>query len=152
MRCAVPNLARLHEMIIEYNPGDKPDVARPCIDETNREAPGMARIVAALTRFGGLTYREIAEFSGLSPNTVKNSGYLDALLAQKRIHVGRWKRSRNGPMSPVYVAGPGVNAAKPAVLNSAEKNSRHRARRKTLAEGAELRDQIAVMRHAQDVT
>jgi len=133
-----------------YSTGDKPDVARPRIDETSRDAPGMERIVDAVTRFGGLTYREIAEFSGLSPNTVKNSGYLDALVAQERIHVGRWKRSRNGPMSPVYVAGPGINAAKPAVLSSAEKNSRHRARHKALAEGAELRAQIAVMRQAQD--
>ena len=135
-----------------YSAGDKPDVARPRIDETNRDAPGMDRIVDTLAHFGGLTYREIAEFSGLSPNTVKNSGYLDALLAQQRIHIGRWKRSRNGPMSPVYVAGPGASVAKHAVLSASEKNHRHRARLRSLAEGSELTAQIAgLMRLTHDV-
>lgn len=126
-----------------YSAGDKPDVPRPRIDETNRDAPGMDRIVEVLIQFGGQTYREIARFTGLSPNTVKNSGYLEALLVQKRIHIASWKRSRNGPMAPVYIAGPGTNAEKPAVLTSGEKNSRHRARLRLATEGGELKAQIA---------
>lgn len=134
-----------------YSMGDKPDIARPAIDNTNRDAPGMDRIVAALQRLGALTYREIAQFTGLSPNTVKNSGYLDALIAQERIHIGQWKRSRNGPMSPAYVAGPGHNAAKPAALTSGEKTQRHRIRRATDDDGHELMTQLAVflVRHSE---
>lgn len=84
-----------------FSPGKSPDVPRPRIDETSRDAPGMHLILETLERYGALTYREIAEFSGLSANTVKNSGYLDALIAQSRMHIGGWRRSRNGPMSPV---------------------------------------------------
>lgn len=126
-----------------YSVGDKPDVERPRIDETNRSAPGMDRIVDVLREFGGLTQREIAVRSGLSPNTVKNSGYLDALLAQGRIHIAQWRRSRNGPMSPVYVAGPGRSVPKSAVLSKDERNRRHRLRRCACADGAELKTQLA---------
>ncbi len=128
-----------------YSIGNKPDVVRPLVDETNREAPGMERIVSVLANMGGLTYREIAKFSGLSSNTLKNSGYLRALLAQGRIHVGQWRRSRNGPMSPVYVAGPGVDAAKPPALTPGEKNRRHRCRHAKNANRNELSMQIHVL-------
>ena len=112
----------------------------------------MDRIVDVLREFGGLTQREIAERSGLSPNTVKNSGYLDALLAQGRIHIAQWRRSRNGPMSPVYVAGPGRNVPKSAVLSKDERNRRHRLRRCACADGAELKAQLAaLMGQARDV-
>ena len=135
-----------------YSVGDKPDVARPRIDDTSRSAPGMERIVDVLREFGGLTQREIAERSGLSPNTVKNSGYLDALLAQGRIHIAQWRRSRNGPMSPVYVAGPGRNAPREEVLSQDERNRRHRLRRSACADGGELKTQLAgLMRRAIDV-
>ena len=126
-----------------YSTGNNPDVARPRIDEANRDAPGMERIVDALKLFGGLTYREIAALAGLSPNTVKNSGYLEALLIQERIHIGGWKRSRNGPMSPVYIFGSGVEAAKPATLTASEKNSRLRARPKAVTQGVGFKAQIA---------
>ena len=75
-----------------FSLGCADDVPRPRIDDSNREAPGMDSIVATLARYGKLTYREIAEFSGLSLNTVKNSGYLDALIAQARIHIDGWRR------------------------------------------------------------
>ena len=101
-------------------------------------------------RLGGLTYREIAQFTGLSPYTVKNSGFLDALLAQQRIHIAQWKRSRNGPMSAVYLAGPGRNADKPAALNAAEKSRRHRTRCAASGEGAELIAQLAGLLRSAD--
>ena len=126
-----------------YSLGDKPDVTRPRIDDSNRDAPGMELIVDALVRFGNLTYREIAQLTGLSPHTVKNSGFLDALLAQQRIHIAQWKRSRNGPMSAVYTAGPGRNAEKPPALNAAEKSRRHRLRNASAGDGAELLTQLA---------
>lgn len=134
-----------------YRIGDNPDVERPCIDDTNRDAPGMDRIVDALERLGALTYREIAQFTGLSPNTVKNSGYLDALIAQERIHIGQWKRSRNGPMSPVYVAGPGTGAEKPAALTRGETAHRYRIRHTVGGDSRELATQLAVFltRHSK---
>ena len=133
-----------------YSLGDKPDVARPRIDDTNRDAPGMELIVDALVRFGNLTYREIAQLTGLSLHTVKNSGFLDALIAQQRIHIAQWKRSRNGPMSAVYGAGPGRNAEKPPALNAAEKSRRHRLRNTSAADGTELLTQLAGLLRSAD--
>ena len=126
-----------------YCLGQLDDVARPRIDESNRDAPGMDRIVATLTRYGQLTYREIAQFSGLSLNTVKNSGFLDALITQGRIHIGDWRRSSHGPLSPVYVNGPGDAAPKPQALTAAQKDSRHRSRQRIAAQGTGLSAQIA---------
>ena len=126
-----------------YSLGLLDDVPRPRIDDSNRDAPGMRRIVETLNRYGHLTYREIAQFSGLSLNTVKNSGFLDALLVQGRIHIGDWRRSSHGPMSPVYVCGPGDAAPKPPSLTSAQKDSRHRSRLKIAAQGNGLSAQIA---------
>ena len=126
-----------------YSFGQLDDVLRPRIDDSNRDAPGMHGIVATLERYGHLTYREIAKFSGLSLNTVKNSGFLDALIAQGRIHIGDWRRSSRGPMSPVYVSGPGPAAPKPQSLTSAQKDSRHRSRLKIAAQGTGLSAQIA---------
>ena len=126
-----------------YCLGQLADVARPRIDESSRDAPGMNRIVATLDSYGPLTYREIAQFSGLSPNTVKTSGFLTALIAQERIHIGNWRRSSHGPLSPVYVCGPGVAAPKPAALTRAQKDSRRRSRQRIAAQGISLVAQIA---------
>ena len=126
-----------------FSLGCSDDVPRPRVDDSNREAPGMESIVAALQRYGKLTYREIAEFSGLSLNTVKNSGYLDALIAQERIHINGWRRPSHGPMSPVYAHGPGEAAPKPQSLTGAEKCSRHRDRLRIVAQGDGLSAQIS---------
>ena len=125
-----------------FSLGCTDDVPRPRVDDSNREAPGMDRIVATLARYGKLTYREIAEFSDLSLNTVKNSGYLDALIAQARIHIDGWRRPAHGPMSPVYAHGPGEAAAKPQSLSGAEKCSRHRDRLRIVAQGDGLSAQL----------
>ncbi|MBS1227707.1 MAG: hypothetical protein H6R17_984 [Proteobacteria bacterium] len=126
-----------------YSLGGVDDVIRPRIDESNRDAPGMHRIVATLDRYGQLSYREIARFSGLSLNTVKTSGFLDALITQGRIHIGGWRRSSHGPMSPIYASGPGPAAPKPESLTRAQKDSRHRLRLKIAAQGTGLSSQIA---------
>ena len=126
-----------------YSLGKIDDVPRPRIDDSNRDAPGMRSIVATLERYGQLTYREIAQFSGLSLNTVKTSGFLGALITQERIHIGDWRRSSRGPMSPVYASGPGTAAPKPPSLTSAQKDSRHRSRLKIAAQGCGLSAQIA---------
>ena len=131
-----------------YSLGKLEDVPRPRIDDSNRDAPGMRCIVATLERYGHLTYREIAQFSGLSLNTVKNSGFLDALITQERIHIGNWRRSSHGPMSPVYVCGPGPAAPKPPSLTAAQKDSRHRSRLRIAAQGTGLSSQIASLSSA----
>jgi len=126
-----------------FSLGCTDDVPRPRVDDSNREAPGMDRIVATLARYGKLTYREIAEFSDLSLNTVKNSGYLDALIAQERIHIDGWRRPAHGPMSLVYAHGPGEAAPKPQSLTGAEKCSRHRDRLRIVAQGDGLSAQLS---------
>lgn len=126
-----------------YSPGNLADVPRPKVDETNRDAPGMHKILETLKRYGDLTYRDIAKFSDLSPNTLKNSGYLDALMAQNRIHICAWHRSRNGPMSPIYSPGPGVSAKKPQPITGAEKCRRHRERERIAGQGDDLLSQMA---------
>ena len=131
-----------------YSGGNLPDIARPRIDETNRDAPGMRRIVATLARFGALDYRQIAELSGLSVNTLKNSGFLDALIVQQRIHVAAWKRSPKGPMSPVYRLGADAAAPRPDPLNAAEKSRRQRQRAQ--ADRGSWRSQIAALAAAID--
>jgi len=128
-----------------FSRGDLSDVARPQIDDRSRDAPGMDRIVAALRRYGALSYHEIARFSGLSVNTVKNSGYLNALLAQSRIHIGSWRRSINGPMLPVYCHGAGLSVAKPAALTSGEKCRRQRLRTKAATQGSGFATQIELL-------
>ena len=131
-----------------YSLGNSDDVIRPRIDESSRDAPGMDRIVATLERYGQLTYREIAQFSGLSLNTVKTSGFLGALITQERIHIGGWRRSSHGPMSPVYTCGPGTAAPKPQSLTRAQKDSRHRSRLRIAAQGNGLAAQFASLKSA----
>lgn len=121
-----------------YSLGCHADVPRPKVDDSCRDAPGMWKILATMKRFGHLSYPEIAHYSGLSPNTVKNSGYLNALIVQGHIHIGGWKRSLGGPMLPVYHAGPGAAAAKPSVISTAEKSRQHRARKRISARGQGL--------------
>ena len=125
-----------------YSLGDQPDVPRPLIDDSNRDAPGMWRILDTLKIYGPLSYRDIARFSGLSLNTVKNSGYLDALIAQERIHIGGWQRSTAGPMSPLYFYGPGKAVPKPPALGAAEKSRMHRKRNRIAARGTSLAAQM----------
>lgn len=132
-----------------FSLGDLTDVPRPKADESSRDAPGMRKILETLERYGALTYREISHFSGLSIHTVKNSGYLDALLAQSLIHIGSWRRSRNGPMSPIYSYGPGVQAAKPEVMTGIEKCRRHRTRSKIATQGLGLTSQMTALSGAR---
>lgn len=122
-----------------YSLGDQADVVRPKIDDSSRDAPGMWRILETLALYGNLTYRDIARFSGLSLNTVKNSGYLNALIVQQRIHIGSWQRSHGGPLSPVYHLGPGVAVDKPAAIPAMEKCRRHRERGRIAARGQGLK-------------
>lgn len=112
-----------------YSAGSSADCDRPQVTAQNRAAPGMQRLLEAIRQAGPLDYREAAALAGLSPNTVKNAGYLDLLVAQGKLHIADWRRARKGPMRPVYALGPGQAAPKPQPLTSAEKSRSHRWRR-----------------------
>lgn len=119
--------------IPQYSAGPGTDYPRPRITAENRAAAGMARLLEAIERQGPLDYRQAAQMAGLSVNTVKNAGYLEALAAQGKIHVAGWRRSRRGPFRPVYEAGCGTAAPRPAPLSSAEKSRAHRQRCQAVA-------------------
>jgi hypothetical protein len=125
-----------------YSAGRSADCARPKVTAQNRAAPGMLRLLDAIRTFGPLDYREAARLAGLSPNTVKNAGYLELLVEQGKLHIGDWCRGRNGPMRPVYALGPGAAAPKPQPLTSAEKSKSHRWRKAAVAGSSSLAMQI----------
>ena len=103
-----------------FSLGAGPDLPRPTINLTNRAAAGMERLLEAIRRGGPMDYRQAASAAGLSLNTVKNAGYLDALLAQERIHIDAWRRGRRGAPRALFMAGPGVNAPRPSALSPSE--------------------------------
>ena len=126
-----------------FSLGDRPDLPRPVFKDEDRDSEGMNRIVAVLENVGPMTYREAAEATGLSPNTIKNARYMDILVKQKRIHVCDWARNRAGPMTAVYAAGYAAAAPKPAPLSAAEKNQRFREKGRALSADRGLVAQLA---------
>ncbi len=129
-----------------YALGAGPDCPRPKFQTEDRDSVGMARIVAVLEGSANLGYREIAELAGLSTNTIKNGGYMEVLLTQGRVHISAWRRNRKGGQSPLYSAGPGVNAEKPPLLTRQEIMSRYRERQRVLSgRAASLEGQLKAM-------
>lgn len=124
--------------IAQYSVGKSEDCRRPRVTRENRAAPGMQRLLEAIRDFGPIDYRQAARLANLSPNTVKNAGYLDALVAQRKIHIAEWRRSQRGPMRPVYEYGRGGEAQRPAVRSRTERAQTHRRRK--LAASANLGD------------
>ena len=96
---------------------------------TNRAAAGMERLVEALRRSGPMDYRQAAAAAELSPNPVKNAGYLDALVSQGRIHIHTWRRGRHGAPRPVFKIGAGENAPRPTAQAPGEKLRAFRQRK-----------------------
>ena len=90
-----------------------------------------------------MTYLEVAQATGLSPNTIKNARYMDVLVKQKRIHVSSWRRNRAGPMVAVYSAGFAKPAEKPAALSHAEKCRRSREKSRALGDDRGIAAQLA---------
>jgi hypothetical protein len=119
-----------------YALGAAKDCVRPKFCSVDRDSPGMAKIVSVLRKRSDLSYQEIAKLAGISPNTVKNAGYMKSLVKQKRIHVSGWKRSSKGHLCPIYSFGEGKCVQKPTSLTSAEIMKRHRIRRKHATDGS----------------
>lgn len=114
--------------IPQYSAGRGRDYPRPDMTPELRAAPGMFKLLEAFERHGPLDYRQAAKLAGLSPNTVKNSGYLKAMLAKGMIFISGWRRARNGPPRPLFETGSGRSLPPPAPLDAAEKSRRHRSR------------------------
>lgn len=117
-----------------FSLGDHPDLPRTKFTDEDRDSNGMRLIVAALEKYGRLTYLEASKASGVSANTIKNARYMDILVKQKRVHIAAWRRNKAGPMVAVYAAGDGEPAEKPAPLSSAEKSRRSREKKRVLTE------------------
>ncbi|MDO9242373.1 MAG: winged helix-turn-helix domain-containing protein [Rhodocyclaceae bacterium] len=115
--------------IPQFSLGDGPDFPRPKVDAKNRAAPGMLRLVAVIEQHGPLDYRQAAALAGLSPHTVKNAGYIEALLQQRHIHVCGWLRSQSGPARALFAAGDGADVPCPTPLTPGEKSRAYRRRR-----------------------
>lgn len=126
-----------------YSLGDHPDLPRPRFTDEDRDSIGMNQVVAALEQRGRLSYLEVAEATGLSPNTLKNAHYMDVLVKQKRIHIVTWRRNRAGPMIAVYASGYGQSAERPAPLTNAEKCRRNREKKRVLSGDRSLVVQLA---------
>lgn len=131
-------------IIPQYSVGNCPDYPRPGVTAENREAPGMQRLQAAIEKFGPIDYQQAALRAGLSANTVKNSGYLEALLTQGKIYISEWRRSRRGPMRPLYEAGEGRNQPRPQAYSGAEKSRAFRCRQAARVRGGGLAAQLGV--------
>lgn len=111
-----------------YSPGNHPDCPRPKFQDADRDSIGLARIVHALKQENGQAAADLAKSAGLSLNTVRGRGYMEILLKQQRAHICDWRRSRSGNPCPLYAAGPGKNASKPAPMAKAEIRKRCRMR------------------------
>lgn len=131
-----------------FSLGNRPDLARPKFEDEDRDSPGMRLILAALERFGVLSYLEAAQRTGLSPNTIKNARYMDILVKQERIHIAAWRRNRAGPMVAVYAAGPGRPAPKPSPLSRAENCRRSREKTRVLSQDRGITTQLASLQQA----
>lgn len=125
-----------------FSLGDQPDIARPKFEDEDRNSEGMGLIVAALHKVGRMTYLEVAEVTGLSPNTIKNARYMDILVKQNRIHIVDWRRNRAGPMTAIYAAGRGESVDKPEPLSGAEKCRRFREKERALSSDRGLAAQM----------
>lgn len=79
-----------------------------------------------LQRVGPMRRATIAKAIGVAiGNTWKVT---DTLHARQEIHIQRWERPRSGPWSPVFAAGPGLDAPKPGKMSAEEVQRRYRER------------------------
>ena len=131
-----------------FSLGNRPDLPRPKFEDEDRDSPGMKRILAALERFGLLSYLEAAQTTGLSPNTIKNARYMDILVKQGRIHIAAWRRNHAGPMIAVYAVGPGQAAPRPSPLSRAESCRRSRDKKRVLSQDRGITSQLASLHGA----
>lgn len=128
-----------------YSVGSNPDYPKPRIGDENRAAPGMARLLDVIEKYGPIDYRQAAQLSGLSANTVKNANYLEALMTQGKIHISGWRCAhRNGPMRAEYKLGNQPNQPRPGARTAAEKSRIYRWRKEVAANANDFAAQFKV--------
>ena len=116
-----------------YALGAGADCPRPKFIAKDRDSRGMAKIVEVLVTRSNLDYKAVAKLAGLSVNTIKNAGYMEALLQQRRIHISAWRRNGKGQQCPLYSAGAGESAEKQPLLTRQEIMRRYRERQRILS-------------------
>lgn len=112
-----------------YRAGPGQELPRPKVRLFELDSAGIRLIERVLQTQGPMGYRELAEATGLACSTLKNGGYLDALLIQQRIYIECWERSSRGRMRAVYAAGNGHQAEQPTPFSAAEKSRRFRLKK-----------------------
>jgi hypothetical protein len=129
-----------------YSAGPGPDAPKPRVTPENKWCPTMDLVVQTLERSGPLRMRQIAVVSHMNYSTLKNGGILQALLAQKKIHISGWHSEKGGPV-PVFSAGrgPGVTPPPPERQSRAKIVARWRAKHRSSgqARSAVFRDIVA---------
>lgn len=126
-----------------YSVGSQADYPKPKVGDENRAAPGMVRLLEVIEKYGPIDYRQAAQLSGLSPNTVKNSNYLEALMTQGKIHISGWLRAhRNGPMRPIYKLGNEPNQPRLQKHTPADKSRIYRWRKQVAANASSFAAQF----------
>lgn len=108
-----------------YAAGDLPDVPRPRTASASVN-PTMTRIHNLLTERRRLTTLQMAQALGLCEPTVLRN--VRRLIALDMAHISSWHRNKNGPIAPVYTAGPGDEAPKPRAYTASEKSYRYKVR------------------------
>lgn len=109
-----------------YAAGSLPDVPRPPTASASVN-PTMVRIRDLLTERRRQTTLQMAQALDLCEVTVLRN--VRRLVGLDMAHIASWRRNRNGPIAPVYAAGPGDEAPKPRAYSASEKSHRYKIRK-----------------------
>jgi hypothetical protein len=100
---------------------------RPPTIETSR---AMQRVLACLKTRGDMTPEQISEHAHVAITTLTKGGHLRAMETQGLIHVCEWAPPRvSGMWGPIWRAGKGRSAPRPARASNTEYARRWRHKR-----------------------
>jgi len=100
----------------QYSAGAGEDLPRPKFTRLSRQSPGILRLYKAIEEFGPLDYRQAAKLACLAECSVKNGGYLETLVAQKKIRIVEWRPGKRGSLYPLYEVGSARSVPPPETL------------------------------------
>lgn len=86
-----------------------------------------------LNKHGPMNYRQYSERVGITPEAAHNR--FKRLHSAELIHIVKFVRRTSGPSTPIFAAGKGKDAERPAAFTNAEKVSRYMDRLKTENDG-----------------
>lgn len=105
-----------------YRAGPGPDVPYRARSSAERLTPLVETVLADLRANGPADAKEMAARTGRPLNSIRSGSFLRRQLELGRIHIHSWRRNHPGPLCPVFAAGHGENAPRPAPLSRAERN------------------------------